>query len=155
VLKIVLNGSQAVYNGTQQNTRAREVYALNLVGGGTTVRGFVISNSGAGIEIASDHNIIEGDYIGTDVTGEYAQGNSIGIRVGIYPTSASANVPGSYNRIGAYGNGVADFADRNILSGNLNSGVQVQWGSSYNVVAGNYIGTDASGTRPLGNNIWG
>jgi hypothetical protein len=149
VLKIVLNGSQAVSDGTQQDTFG--VCGLNLRGGSTTIRGLVINNfSASGMFITSNDNIVEGDYIGTGVTGEHAQGNGDrGLEIGL------PSIPGFSNRIGTYGNGTNDFADRNVLSANVSAGVEVNWGSSYNVVAGNYIGTDASGTRPLGNGLWG
>jgi hypothetical protein len=68
------------------------------------------------------------------------------------------------------GNGSNDFVDRNIISANgisspvtsADGGIRLD-GASHNVVAGNYIGTDASGTKgtdasgtkPLGNSIFG
>jgi hypothetical protein len=169
VLKIVLNGGPVYEDGTQQNVGAGPV-ALNLVGGNSTVRGLVINNLGSqdnnppgdnyadGILITTDNNVIEGNFIGTDVTGRQAQGNSgTGVHVG----------SGSYNRIGMLGDGAGDFADRNIISANGlttngvsssvangDAGIRLD-AASNNVVAGNYIGTDASGTQPLGNYIWG
>jgi hypothetical protein len=164
VLKIVLNGNLVVSDGTQQDLTSPGTTGLNLLGGDTTVRGLVINNfSGDGIDVSTNNNVVQGNYIGTDVTGEQAQGNgAVGVEVagwGVTQIAGSA----SYNRIGMYGDGVGDFADRNVISANgVNqylaggtAGVRVMWGASYNVVAGNYIGTDANGMRPLGNYIWG
>ena len=56
------------------------------------------------------------------------------------------------NTIGTNGDGVSDALERNILSGNLFAGVWITGtGTNNNVVAGNYIGTDASGSSALGN----
>jgi parallel beta-helix repeat protein len=46
--------------------------------------------------------------------------------------------------------GGADPADRNLISGNHGSGVELRR-SNENVVLGNFIGTDATGTRAIGN----
>jgi hypothetical protein len=47
---------------------------------------------------------------------------------------------------------VADAAERNVISGNAWDGVTIQdAGTQNNVVAGNYIGTNAPGTAALGN----
>src|SRR5204863_279586 len=56
------------------------------------------------------------------------------------------------NHIGTDGNGVADAAERNLISGNPNGGVLIEsTGTTQNVVAGNYIGTNAAGTDGLRN----
>ena len=50
---------------------------------------------------------------------------------------------------------VADTAERNLISGNAGQGCFILGGpsddTSHNVVAGNFIGTDVSGTSALGN----
>ncbi|MBI3407250.1 MAG: right-handed parallel beta-helix repeat-containing protein [Planctomycetes bacterium] len=56
------------------------------------------------------------------------------------------------NRIGTDGLGVADAAERNVISGNRGAGIFMgNPGTDNNTFAGNYIGTDATGTAPLGN----
>jgi len=56
------------------------------------------------------------------------------------------------NRIGTNADRVNDAAERNIISGNTLDGVAVSTtGTSLNVVAGNYIGLDLTGSLPLGN----
>jgi titin len=123
----------------------------NLIGGLVTGARNIISGNGIGIFIQSTSsasgNVIEGNYIGTDITGTTAVGNSDGVALG----SGTSN-----NTIGG-----TTAAARNIISGNRNSdGNGVVIGSSGisaslpsgNVVEGNYIGTDVTGSYALGNN---
>jgi hypothetical protein len=170
VLEIVLNGRQVVSDGTQQYAWTGGMAGLNLLGGNTTVRGLVLNNFvGQGILISTSDNVVEGDYIGTDVTGTKAEGNDTsgtgtqGILVfgSVYAGFGGGDngATGFDNQIGMYGNGTDDFADRNIISatgafGGRSYGVELA-GVSNNIIAGNYIGTDASGTQPLGNDGFG
>jgi hypothetical protein len=112
--------------------------------GNSTVRGLVINHFGdVGIHIEDGgNNVIEGNYIGTDVTGTVALGNfDDGIRILDAPN----------NRIGG-----TTPAARNIISGNGDMGIEIQIpGSVGNTIQGNYIGTDATGTAALGNNDHG
>ena len=48
--------------------------------------------------------------------------------------------------------GIGDYAERNTISGNLEEGIRIRGaGTDHTVVAGNFIGTDATGMLPLGN----
>jgi VCBS repeat-containing protein len=104
----------------------------------------VISGNGSnGVTLGGDGgHILSGNYIGINAAGTAALGNAnIGVEVG-----SNNNV-----RIGTNGNGVADTNERNIISGNRHQGVLIA-GSSH-IVAGNYIGTDVTGTIALGNDV--
>jgi len=111
--------------------------ALVIASGGSTVRGLAIGGFAAAIVIngGTSGNVVAGNYIGTDASGEVARPNSTGIFV--------SNL--SNNRIGG-----TTAADRNIISGN-GDGILMLVHTINNVIQGNYIGTDASGTLPLGN----
>src|SRR5438093_2002094 len=111
--------------------------ALLITSGGSTVRGLAIGGFTAAIVINGGRsgNVIAGDYIGTDASGEVALPNSTGIFV--------SNL--SNNRIGG-----TTAADRNVISGN-GDGILMLVHTINNVIQGNYIGTDASGTLALGN----
>jgi len=129
VLMIELDGSNAgIY-----------VAGLHISAGNSTVRGLVINRfhgyGSKGIEVdMNSGNVIEGNFIGTDVTGTVALGNNIqGVLI---------NAPG--NTIG----GTTPVA-RNVISGNGASGVRIS--GNGNLVQGNFIGTDVTGTAPLGN----
>ncbi|HXH28798.1 MAG TPA: right-handed parallel beta-helix repeat-containing protein, partial [Candidatus Polarisedimenticolia bacterium] len=120
------------------------VHGLVIAGGASTIRGLVIggfggTGTGDGIHLqGAGSDVIEGNYIGSDVTGAMSQPNTgSGVVVD--------NVPG--NTIG----GSLDAA-RNLLSGNAGSGVAILGGSSTtNLVAGDLIGTAAGGKAALGN----
>lgn len=130
---VVLDGSAA---GTLAD-------GLTLSGGGTTVRGLVLARWGrAGIRITSGANVVECTYAGTDLAGTAARPNQRGIDI---------SSGGSGNRIGGTGAGRG-----NLLSGNQFQGLAIAGSpADDNVVQGNRIGTDASGTSALGNGSFG
>jgi hypothetical protein len=106
----------------------------------------VISGNGSGVSISGSSNVVAGNYIGTDPTGENAVPNTYGIFFN----------SGSDNRIGTDSDGVGDAAERNVIPGNRQSGIRLQGGQiNFNTIAGNYIGTDATGTQGLGNGFEG
>ena len=107
---------------------------LFVSGGSSTIQGLVVNgfSTGTGIRLETGGgNLITGNYIGTNAAGTAAVGNGTGISM----TSASNTVGGT------------TAATRNVISGN-GTGIS-SLGS--NVIHGNYIGTDASGTLGLGN----
>jgi titin len=116
---------------------------LTLQGGHSLVKGLVINRfDGAGIYLQTNGgDIVQGNFIGTDQTGRIARGNGIGVQI--------AGVQGCL--IGTDGDGVNDAAERNLISGNRGVGVLIRAFAQQNVVAGNYIGTDVTGTVALGN----
>jgi hypothetical protein len=143
---IELSGSQTTANG---------VDGLTITGSDITVRGLDINNfssqsgqsyGGAGILISgasATGNWIYGDFLGTDPTGTLADPDEYGVEI---DAGASGNL------IGTNGDGVNDAVERNLLSGNSQAGVWISdQGTEGNVVAGNYIGTDVTATRALGN----
>lgn len=133
-----LIGTDAVGSGGLHN--ATGVYIINTqnatVGGTAPGVGNVIANSSQeGLELNfTAHMRVQGNYIGTDVTGSAAQGNSTGIYVA-YSTDVQL--------------GGADLGARNVISAN-GWGVYL-WTTNDSRVEGNYIGTDAAGSRALGN----
>ncbi|MCA9060056.1 MAG: hypothetical protein KDA85_16225, partial [Planctomycetaceae bacterium] len=116
---------------------------LRLAAGshGSTIKGLVINQFGKyGIQITDsiDHTIV-GNFIGTDVSGTADRGNG---EAGILLSSGSGS-----NRIGG-----TTAADRNVISGNLDAGIVLNGvGTSANLVYGNFIGLNSSGTAALGN----
>ena len=96
------------------------------------------------------NNGVAGNKIGTDVSGTAAipNGTNSNSRCGIY-------LGGTGNRIGTDSNGISDNLERNLVSGNHGCGIahniQSNPAAAPNVIAGNYIGTDASGMSALPN----
>lgn len=118
--------------------------AVNNIIGGTTAaaRNLISGNSEIGVEISdsgTDNNLIVGNYIGTDITGGSAVPNGtdgVSIENGAQSNTIGGTLP----------------ATRNIISGNSGNGVSLSdSGTDANVVVGNYIGTDVTGTASLGN----
>jgi parallel beta-helix repeat protein len=120
----------------------------NLVGGNTPTERNIISGNGSdGIDIRGSgtmSNTVSGNYIGTNISGTVALGN--------YWDGVWIGQEASHNTIGGTSAG-----EINLISGNRRVGVSINGqgnSASYNVVQGNYIGTDVSGTAALGNG-WG
>ena len=113
--------------------------SYNEIGGVTPGAGNLISgNSGSGVVFSGIGNSLLGNLIGTDVTGTKPLGNQTGVTV-----SAS----GYDNQIGGSYPG-----EGNVISGNIEYGVFLK-GFTGDVVAGNFIGTDRTGTLALGNGL--
>ena len=106
---------------------------------GSSIRGFVINNFGNnGILLSGNNNTITNCYIGTDVTGTVAVGNT-------YSTWTEAiRIEGNNNIVGG-----TTAADRNVISGNFHAGIWIP--GDNNLVQGNYVGVDASGNNALAN----
>lgn len=118
---------------------------LTITGNGSTVRGLVINGfANSGIVVSGDNNVIAGNYIGTNAAGTAAASNgNWGVRI---------ENGGSENVVGTNSDGVGDASERNLISGNSFAGMTVVGeGSDGNIVAGNLIGTDASGMTAVGN----
>lgn len=99
-------------------------------------------NSNYGIYLnATTETVIAGNRIGTNATGTAASRNDWG---GIYTLNATVTT------IGTDGDGPGASSEGNLISGNDDDGIYLN--SSYgNVIAGNKIGTNASGTAAIGN----
>ena len=110
----------------------------NKVGGFTPgVRNVISANGDDGILVTGGQlNHIEGNYIGTNAAGTAALGN---IGAGVALDGAT---------IETVGGGLAGA--RNLISGNSRYGVLAQDVTDL-LIAGNLIGTDATGLHPMGN----
>ncbi|NIN65002.1 MAG: hypothetical protein GTO63_09935 [Anaerolineae bacterium] len=118
---------------------------LRIESAGNVIHGLVINRCpNDGITIigtSATTNTVSGSYIGTDASGSsgLANGqNGVGVREGAQDNVIGGDIP----------------EERNVISGNGWDGVRIQ-GAMSNTVSGNYIGTDASGTSGLGNDLEG
>jgi photosystem II stability/assembly factor-like uncharacterized protein len=138
-------GTDATGTAKIGNGRGIDIYNIsnqtssgNVIGGAEPgARNLISGNDNDGIQTFGPETMIQGNYIGTDVSGSAKIGNSVGI---------------TYN--GGLGGviGGTTPAARNLISGN-GMGIRTSVGVSAVVVKiqGNYIGTNAAGTAKLGN----
>jgi CSLREA domain-containing protein len=110
---------------------------LVVEAGNSTVRGLIIDGYNNGIHLRiGGNNTIAGNFLGTNPAGTAARSNNYGIRI----DSGSGNTIGGTNA-----------GDRNLISGNVVVGIDIESSSSSNQILGNLIGTDVNGTTALGN----
>ena len=93
----------------------------------------------------STGNVIQGNFIGTDVTGTKALGLGDGISI-----TGAAQIGGLTTTPGTPPGNVISGAQ---AGGGSGHGIVVANGINNNVIQGNLIGTDATGTQPLGNGL--
>jgi uncharacterized repeat protein (TIGR01451 family) len=150
VLRIDLDGSLA---------GSPFINALVFAGGNSTVRGLAIhSFTGNAISFPDkDGYVVEGNFLGSSVAGLSSIGGSsvagpgsLSNRIGVLINDASGTALVG-NRIGTDADGVNDPGERNLISGNswgvlIQNSPHVIVPQFYNVVAGNFIGTDRTGT---------
>jgi len=117
----------------------------NLIGGTSLGAMNVISgnlNNGVDIALVTDHNnLVQGNHIGTDITGRSAVGNHL----------SGILLQGCSNLIGGTVTGAG-----NVISGNSQQGIWLvgsNGNATANVIQGNLIGLNAAGTAGLGNGV--
>jgi parallel beta-helix repeat protein len=112
----------------------------NQIGGLTPAERNVISGGRQGLYLGGSFNIVQGNFIGTDVSGMHNATNRI------------AGVLIEYNSTGNLIGGTQTGAG-NVISGS-ERGIYVRGGTS-NTIQGNLIGTNATSTVALGNQYYG
>ncbi|MDT4966986.1 MAG: hypothetical protein QOJ64_1723 [Acidobacteriota bacterium] len=127
-------GGMSIYINTSGNT----------IGGTTPAERNVISgHNNSGIYLDGNNasnNLVEGNYIGTDATGNGPIGNVIAI----YLVDAPSNTIGGTTP-----------AARNVIAGN-SEGIRISGsGANNNVVKGNYVGTKTDGASNLSSGFYG
>ncbi len=132
-----ITGTVAVPN-TSYGVFIENGASANTIGGTDAGAGNLISgNSSDGIVLifGPTQNVIEGNRIGTDITGTLALGNPDGIRIDASNNTVGGTVPGAGN----------------LISGNVEGIALTGFGATDDVVVGNKIGTDITGTFAIGN----
>jgi CSLREA domain-containing protein len=136
-----LQGNGTVVDANQYGIRIENGHRISVGGGTAADRNLIGGNLACGILIDSGSSdvTITGNYIGLDITGKFAAPNGgDGVRI----------------RHGSHGNliGGQVFAERNLISGNLECGVTIVGkGSDFNRIGGNLIGLDSAGYIMVGN----
>jgi CSLREA domain-containing protein len=121
---------------------ASNVSGITINADGVVIRGLAINRfQRYGIEIlnSSSRNVIDGNYIGTDISGTKALGNSRGIVI----AAGGATNPND------------NVIQNNVISGNTFLGILINGDERAdrrgNSIIGNLIGTDYTGKQLLGN----
>ena len=87
--------------------------------------------------------MVQGNYIGVDASGRVPLKNRYGV---VLDNSSQSNIIGG-----------SVPAEANVISGNQSAGILIRGsGTDDNLIIGNFIGTDSSGSEDLGNGngIW-
>jgi hypothetical protein len=139
----ISNGTPSTPNQSRGVSMVGTGAIANTIGGTVAGAGNLISGNGEGV-FAQNYAVIEGNLIGTDVTGLTALGNGIGV-----------GLDESFNTVGG-----TIAAARNVISGNEDYGIvasSIDVGgadpAAHIVIEGNFIGTDAMGLKALPNQI--
>ncbi len=165
IIGLAADGETAAGFGNQYDGIVIDSAPDTTIGGTVAAARNIISNNtnnqGAGILITnfeepdgSYGTVVQGNYIGTDITGTKELGNDIGVDI----EGASSALIGMTGQDGTIG-----IPGGNLISGNLTAGIIINAasanvggstsipGAADNIVAGNLIGTTADGTQALGN----
>jgi uncharacterized repeat protein (TIGR01451 family) len=128
------DGSAIIGNGS---------YAIRAEQGTGTIigapdEGNVIGGNGGGIFLDfTDHFTIQGNIIGANATLDGTLPNGFGIDL---RASSDTLIGGT------------EFGAGNVIAGNVGDGISLEFAeANHNTIEGNWIGTDRSGTQPLGN----
>ncbi len=134
-------GTTAIPNQGNGITIMRNA-AYNTIGGTTAAaRNILSANSGNGILVGGEFNLVQGNYAGTATNGTTALANQV---AGIAIVELLSVFPADNNTIGGTAAGAG-----NLISGNSADGLDVN--TSGNLVEGNFIGTEKTGSAALGN----
>src|SRR5207302_2601313 len=126
------------------STRSAPGSPNNTIGGTTSgARNLISGNTTTGVDIVysgSPGTLVQGNFIGTDITGTKSLANSDGVEV----DAPNSTVGGT------------STAARNLLSGNTFQGILIRDTlSTGNLIQGNFIGTDVAGTAAVANGFYG
>jgi hypothetical protein len=128
-----ISGASNTFGGAAASAR-------NLISG-NKLNGIVVQDLAGATTGSGTLTLIAGNRIGTDVTGTLDRGNGFdGVQL-VQVTKVT---------VGGTTAGAA-----NLLSGNDEDGVQLVLNANDNVIQGNFIGTDVTGTVALGNTMDG
>ncbi len=111
------------------------------VGGSSAAARMIVQTYGTqGVLIAAESCVVQGSFIGTNLTGTSAVSNT---GSGVYVTAKHATIGGEA------------VEERNVISSNSVNGIDLQVGADSCTIVGNHVGVDTSGTLSLGNDANG
>jgi hypothetical protein len=141
----VIQGNLVGTDITGTLARGNSSYGMSIWGTGNTIGGTSVSarniisgNGYSGIALNGGSNIVQGNYIGTDITGMVDMGNGDS---GIDMNATGNTIGGSVSGAG------------NVISGNGYQGIDVS--GNGHLIQSNIIGLNALGTASIGNHYSG
>lgn len=168
---VVISGANAINNLIQDNFIGTDAKGVQDFGNanegiwienasGNTIGGTVVSNSTSGGNIAGSLNVISGNNVGVRILGSTSKGNVVlGNNIGTDVTgltdlgNSQQGVLIDQAPMNTIGGTTA--AARNVISAN-HWGLTITGATAFlNLVEGNWIGTDDTGTLALGNEVDG
>jgi hypothetical protein len=141
-----VDGTTAMGNGIgiESQTSPGATMDAVLIGGTSATMRNIISANDDGILYASINTTVQGNFIGTDISGTLARPNTFyGIEIAgdhrdpSDPSATTITIGGTASGAG------------NLISGNHTGGISTRFANG--IIQGNHIGTQADGTSPLGN----
>ncbi len=144
----MVRGNIVGLNVTGSSALPNHLFGVNVAAGSFDTiggaaagdRNVISGNMGDGVQLAGGGNVVVNDFIGTDFAGMDGRPNM---------GSGVVVANGVNNRIG----GVVSNprTPLNVISDNMLSGIQILGRAMQTMVQGNFIGTDVTGTQPMGN----
>ncbi len=140
----------SLHDGAQNNTVGGIAFGAGNVISGNAQDGINFDDEGVA---PVGKNLVEGNYIGTDVTGMLvSDANYLPLGNG-YIGGNGDGIDLAFTTFGSQGNtiGGTAFGAGNVISGNVNDGILIAGSprTTANMVQGNYIGTDVTGNLVL------
>ncbi|HUF54250.1 MAG TPA: right-handed parallel beta-helix repeat-containing protein [Dehalococcoidia bacterium] len=146
---VQVQGSMAVIGG--------ETNGGPCTGDCNVISGAINEKANVFLDVSSSLSVVKGNFIGTDVTGTTTLTPNIGNGQGVADRGSGNLIGGSTGTTP----GGSCTGDCNLISGNSHTaaafaaGLLILSDAQGTVVRGNFIGTDVTGTQPLGNGLFG
>jgi hypothetical protein len=130
-------GTAVLPAGTGTGSGVNSSKAITIGGTAAGSRNLIAGNRGPQVVVLAGPSLIQGNYVGTDVTGNALPSGVAGIGTYGVQAAPTATIGGT------------TVAARNVIAGNNGDGVYIPGASD--LVQGNYIGVGAAGNIALGN----
>lgn len=133
------------------------VEGCHLIGNAVGIEVYPASNNVIGGFAVSNRNVVSAN-TNTGIMIEFSSGNMVaGNWVGVSPTNSAVAMGNAFYGIWVYARGsnsIIGSGGAQVISGNGNAGIQLE-SCDANIVQGNFVGCDSSGTVAVSNRYYG